>query len=155
MHQPLYWPGETILETQANNYYPYSVFDIHNSRTGPYTNWPKVAVQKAIDANLPHAGASVSFSGTLIENLNHLEANGNGNFQNWTSPWNSVINQTTTEGNPRMDMIGFGYYHPLMGLIDTDDIRAQIQNTKPSFLPLLMEATQKGYSHPKMHSPTT
>lgn len=130
MHQPLYWPGETILETQANNYYPYSVFDIHNSRTGPYTNWPKVAVQKAIDANLPHAGASVSFSGTLIENLNHLEANGNGNFQNWTSPWNSVINQTTTEGNPRMDMIGFGYYHPLMGLIDTDDIRAQIQKHK-------------------------
>ena len=130
MHQPLYWPGETILETQASNYYPYSVFDIHNSRTGPYTNWPKTAVQKAIDANLPHAGASVSFSGSLIENLKHLEANGNGNFQNWTSPWNSVINETTAEGNPRMDMIGFGYYHPLMGLIDTDDIRAQIQKHK-------------------------
>ncbi len=130
MHQPLYWPGETILETEANNYYPYSVFDIHNSRTGPYTNWPKIAVQKGIDANLPHAGASVSFSGSLVENLNLLEQNGNGNFQNWTSPWNSVINQTTSEGNPRMDMIGFGYYHPLMGLIGYDDIRAQIQKHK-------------------------
>ncbi len=130
MHQPLYWPGETILETQAANYYPYSVFDIHNSRTGPYTTWPKIAVQKGIDAGLPHLGASVSFSGTLIENLNHLEANGNGNFSNWTSHWNSVINQTTTMGNPRMDMIGFGYYHPLMGLIDYDDIRAQIQQHK-------------------------
>lgn len=130
MHQPLYWPGETILETQANNYYPYSVFDIHNSRTGPYTNWPQIAVQKGIDANLPHAGASVSFSGSLIENLNLLKQNWNGNFQNWTSPWNSVINQTTSEGNPRMDMIGFGYYHPLMGLIEYDDIRAQIQKHK-------------------------
>ncbi len=130
MHQPLYWPGETILETQAANYYPYSVFDIHNSRTGPYTTWPKIAVQKGIDAGLPHLGASVSFSGTLIENLNHLEENGNGNFSNWTSHWNSVINQTTTLGNPRMDMIGFGYYHPLMGLIEYDDIRAQIQKHK-------------------------
>lgn len=130
MHQPLYWPGETILETQSANYYPYSVFDIHNQRTGPYTNWPKIAVQKGIDANLPHAGASVSFSGSLIENLNHLEENGNGNFSNWTSHWNSVINQTTTLGNPRMDMIGFGYYHPLMGLIEYDDIRSQIQKHK-------------------------
>ncbi|MFV1884311.1 MAG: T9SS type A sorting domain-containing protein [Balneola sp.] len=130
MHQPLYWPGETILETQTGNYYPYSVFDIHNQRTGPYTSWPKTAVQKGIDANLPHAGASVSFSGSLIENLNHLEANGNGNFNNWTSHWNSVINQTTTLGNPRMDMIGFGYYHPLMGLIEYDDIRSQIQKHK-------------------------
>ncbi|MEO1021227.1 MAG: T9SS type A sorting domain-containing protein [Bacteroidota bacterium] len=127
MHQPLYWPGETILETETGNYYPYSVFDIHNSRTGPYTNWPKNAVQKGIDANLEHSGAQVSFSGSLIENLNLLSNNGNGNFVNWTSHWNSVINQTTELGNPRMDMIGFGYFHPLMGLIEYQDIRTQIQ----------------------------
>ena len=142
MHQPLYWPGETILETEANNYYPYSVFDIHNQRTGPYTNWPAMAVQKGIDANLPHAGASVSFTGSLIENLNHLEDNGNGNFQNWAANWNTVINQTTSLGNPRMDMIGFGYYHPLMGLISNDDIRAHLQKHKQ----ILAETFDGNYS---------
>lgn len=127
MHQPLYWPGQSIIQTQAAGVYPYSVFDIHNERTGPYTSWPGNAVQKGIDAGLPHAGASVSFSGSLIQNLNDLEDNGNGNFQNWTAPWKTAISQTTAEGNARMDMIGFGFYHPLMGLISYDDIRAQIQ----------------------------
>jgi hypothetical protein len=127
MHQPIYWPYESIVQTQLQNRYPYSVFDIHNSRRGPYTDWPKNAVQKGITAGLPHFGAQVSFSGSLIENLNNLEANGNNNFSNWKSHWNNSKTQMTSLGNPRMDMVGFGYFHPLMGLIDYTDIRKQIQ----------------------------
>jgi hypothetical protein len=130
MHQPIYFPGETIVETQQAGHYEYNVFDIHNERTGPYTNWPADAIQKGINANLPNLGASVSFSGSLIENLNALEANGNGNFQNWKAPWRAMSDDTTSLGNQRLDMIGFGYHHPLMGLIDEDDIRSQIQRHK-------------------------
>lgn len=130
MHQPIYFPGETVVETQQSGHYEYNVFDIHNERTGPYTNWPADAVQKGIDANLPNMGASVSFSGSLIENLNALEAHGNGNFQNWKAPWRAMSEKTTTLGNQRLDMIGFGYHHPLMGLIDEEDIRSQIQRHK-------------------------
>ncbi|NBW70346.1 MAG: T9SS C-terminal target domain-containing protein [Bacteroidetes bacterium] len=130
MHQPIYWPGENIIETQLKNYYPYSIFDIHNQRIGPYTNWPSTAIQKGIDAGLEHVGASVSFSGTLIENLNQLESIGNSNFSNWTSYWKNAAHQKTLLGNSRIDLIGFGYYHPLMGLLSYEDIRAQIQKHK-------------------------
>lgn len=130
MHQPIYWPYESVIQTQLNNRYPYSVFDIHNSRTGPYTNWPRNAVQKGINANLPHFGAQVSFSGSLIENLNNLEQFGNQNFTNWKSHWNNIKTQNTSLGNPRIDMVGFGYQHPLMGLIEYKDIRKQIQSHK-------------------------
>ncbi|MCP4708355.1 MAG: hypothetical protein GY869_07010, partial [Planctomycetes bacterium] len=127
MHQPIYWPYESIIETENNGYYDYSLIEIHNVRTGPYTDWPANAVQMGIEAGMPHFGAQVSFSGSLIENLNNLETAGNQNFQNWKSPWNSIINQTTSLGNPRLDMVAFGYHHPLMGLIDERDIRGQIQ----------------------------
>lgn len=133
MHQPIYFPYESVIQTDQNNRYPFSVIDIHNQRTGPYTSWPKNAVMKGVNANLPHFGAQVSFSGSLIENLNALEGNGNGNFVNWKSHWNFIKNQNTSLGNPRLDMVGFGYFHPLMGLIDYTDIRRQIKMHKDIF----------------------
>jgi len=133
MHQPIYFPYESIVQTQLNNRYPYSVFDIHNQRWGHYTSWPKNAVSKGITANLPHFGAQVSFSGSLVENLNNLENYGNGNFTNWKSHWNSIKNQKTSLNNPRLDLVAFGYFHPLMGLIDYTDIRKQISMHRDIF----------------------
>ncbi|MCE1190129.1 MAG: T9SS type A sorting domain-containing protein [Ignavibacteria bacterium] len=133
MHQPIYWPYESVVQTDANGRYGYSVTDIHNQRIGPYTSWPKNAVEKGIAANLPNLGAQVSFTGSLIENLNALEANGNGNFSNWKSSWNSIRTKKTALNNPRLDMVGFGYFHPLMGLIDSLDIRKQVQMHKATF----------------------
>jgi hypothetical protein len=130
MHQPIYWPYESVVQTDLNGRYSYSVQDIHNQRLGPYTSWPKIAVQKGVTANLGNFGAQVSFSGSLIENLNTLEADGNVNFQNWKSHWNTAKTQLTTLGNPRLDMVAFGYHHPLMGLIEGLDIRKQIQAHK-------------------------
>ena len=85
MHQPIYWPYEPITVTQANNRYSFDVIDIHNQRFGPYTTWPRDAVQ--VGAGLAHLGAQVSFSGSLIENLNVLQSAGvNGGMWNiWTS----------------------------------------------------------------------
>jgi hypothetical protein len=130
MHQPIYWPYENIIQTDANNRMGYSVADIHNQRIGPYTSWPKDAVQKGIDAGLEHLGAQVSFSGSLMENLNNLESGGDGNFTNWKSSWITARTKSTSLGNPRLDMVGFGYFHPLMGLIDSIDIAKQIQYHK-------------------------
>ncbi len=126
MHQPIYYPYENCLTTDASGKYSYSILDIHTSRTGPYTNWPKNAVQKGIDAGFPNFGAQVSFSGSLIENLNNIEAAGKG-FSGWKSNWIAARANKTAKGNPRLDMVGFGYHHPLMGLIDYTDIRKQIQ----------------------------
>ncbi len=149
MHQPIYYPYENIVQTQASGYYNYSLFDIHNSRTGPYTDWAKNAVDLGIAANMGNFGAQVSFSGSLMENLDNLKANGNGNFSNWETPWNNITTQTTTLGNPRIDLVAFGYHHPLMGLIGEADIRKQIQAHKQIFAQNFNAPYSKGIFPPE------
>ena len=126
MHQPIYYPGENVTETDNAGHYSYSIEDIHNQRWGPYTTWAADAVWMGVNAGFEHFGSQVSFTGSLIENLNTLQASGNWNFSNWQSGWNGITGQNTTLGNPRLDMVSIGYFHPLMGLIDYRDMRAQI-----------------------------
>ena len=149
MHQPIYYPYENILATQASNKFPFSVVDIFNQRIGPYTSWPKNAVQKGIDAGFSHFGAQVSFSGSLIENLNNLENGGNQNFSNWKSSWNNIRTKNTSLGNPRLDLVGFGYFHPLMGLIDELEIEKQIEMHRQSITTFFNGSYSKGIFPPE------
>ena len=127
MHQPIYWPYESIVQTDALGRYDYSVTAIHEQRFGPYTTWPWDAVQKGIDAGLGTLGTQVSFSGSLVKNLDALQANGNATFATWKNRWLSGMGESTKGGNPRIDLVGFGYHHPLMALIEGGDIQRQIQ----------------------------
>ena len=88
MHQPIYTPGETVMETHQGGSLSYNLLDVFTSRTGAYTNWPAQAVDKLIAAGLP-GGAQVSFSGSLVENLNVLEKE-TSHFQNWKKNWKSI-----------------------------------------------------------------
>jgi hypothetical protein len=130
MHQPIYYPGETITQTQAAGHYSFSLYDVHNQRFGPYTSWPKDAIQTG--SGLPNLGASVSFSGSLIENLNHLKNAGvnGGMWNNWQVPYTQARAMNTIEGNTRLDLIGFNYHHALMPLLDERDMRMQIKMHK-------------------------
>src|SRR6266576_6018288 len=87
MHQPVYYPGETITQTEAAGHFGFSIYDIHNQRFGPYTTWPKDAISTG--SFLPNLGASVSFSGSLIENLNNMKNAGvnGGMWNNWNSAY--------------------------------------------------------------------
>ncbi|MBN2561739.1 MAG: hypothetical protein JXQ75_12495 [Phycisphaerae bacterium] len=127
MHQPIYYPYESIIETDQNNRFSFSVVDVHNQRFGPYTTWPRDAVQAGLV--LDHLGAQVSLTGSLIENLNVLEAAGvnGGMWDNWDSAYDQAVGWSTSLGNARMDMVAFGYHHPLMPLLDEQDIRMQIR----------------------------
>lgn len=125
MHQPIYYPGESIIQTTNAGRFSFSVVDVHNQRLGPYTTWPKNAIQ--IGSGLPHLGASVSFSGSLIKNLNDLEAAGYSQWNNWEQAYRQARSLTTAEGNPRLDIIGFSQYHALGPLLDTRDLRMQIK----------------------------
>lgn len=129
MHQPIYWPGENAAQTINKNRYPFSIQDVFNSRTGPYTQWPKNALAMAHSASLNYCGAQVSLSGSLIENLNTLELNGKG-FTNWKSNWSSALTYKTANNHNRLDLIGFGYHHPLMPLTDSLDIAHQVNAHK-------------------------
>jgi len=121
MHQPIYWPYENINDTEnsGGSKYSFSVAGVHYDRMGPYTSWPKDAVGKGL--NLPNAGAQVSFSGSLIENLNNLQGN-----SDWAGSYREAKGWKTSMGNPRLDMVAFGYHHPLMGLIGNPSIIKQI-----------------------------
>lgn len=130
MHQPIYQPGQNIVESQNSGTFSYNLYDIHNSRSGPYTSWPSNAVNKML--SMSNAGAQVSFSGSLTENLNTMESKGLG-FSGWKSSWNGMVSKKTSLGNQRLDMVAFGYYHPLMPLIDNADIQKQIAKHKAIF----------------------
>ncbi len=130
MHQPRYVPD--LDPFGADPFFSFSVPDIHNQRLGPYTNWPANAVNAG--SALPHLGAHVSFSGSLIENLDSMEASGinGGIWNNWNDTYAfeqmfAPSSNYTSLGNPRLEMIGFGYFHPLMPLIDSKSIRLQIE----------------------------
>ncbi len=123
MHQPIYWPYESITQTEASGAMGYSLYSIFFDRIGPYTTWPADAV--AAGRSLSSMGAQVSFSGSLMENLDDLAASGAG-FSDWTAPWREAASWRTQEGNPRLDMVEFGYHHPLMGLIDPVSTTLQI-----------------------------
>ncbi|MEM7681947.1 MAG: dockerin type I domain-containing protein [Planctomycetota bacterium] len=130
MHQPQYRPGETVLQTDASGAFSFSVADVHNQRFGPYTSWPKNAIQSGL--GLPNLGAQVSFSGSLIQNLDTLEAAGvnGGMWNNWESSYKQAASWDTAEGNPRLDLVNFGFNHPLMPLLDTRDIVMQVKLQK-------------------------
>ena len=126
MHQPIYWPYEDIITTNNKHVYSYDLFEIMFTRSGPYTSWPYNAVKNIADNGLPHGGAQVSFSGSLIENLNALQNAGIG-FNNWAHWYKQGRLLKTGLGNPRLDLVSFVYHHPLMALCDYKDIRKQIQ----------------------------
>ncbi len=125
MHQPIYTPGSNLLQTDASGRFSFSIQDVHNQRTGPYTTWPRDAIGKGLSQ--PNLGAQVSFSGSLIENLNVLEASGNGNFNHWDAAYTQARGWNTAQGNPRLDLVHFNYHHALSPLLDTRDLRMQIR----------------------------
>ena len=136
MHQPIYWPYESIVDTEARGVYGFSLYTVHDDRVGPYTDWPIDAVETGMGASGnvgDHFGAQVSFSGSLMENLDNLKDDGDLNFATWESRWISGRGYSTTLGHPRVEMVAFGHHHPIMPLIDPDAVSRQIANHQEIF----------------------
>lgn len=80
----------------------------------------------------PDAGASVSYSGALMENIWSL---GNANMLGYGSGWNSGYTQArgssatyrTSGGYPRADMLGQTYHHAFSPLLPKSVLRKEIQ----------------------------
>ncbi|MBP7652451.1 hypothetical protein KA977_03450 [Candidatus Dependentiae bacterium] len=131
-HQPNYSPYYNI--TEAENWsYGFSVKGVHDKYIPNYTTWPLDSVQSAMWRGMEHAGSQMSFSGSLIENLNNYESAGWG-FWGWKNRWRESKDWKTSLGNPRVDLVAFGFHHPLMALIDNESIRKQIQQHRDIYL---------------------
>ena len=122
MHQPYYQAADPT-------YWDGEKDEIFGSRAGNYTSYLPTAVRQYIDADLPHAGLSTSWSGSLIEQLNRSAVDGlcGGCFNGWNQEISSLANAKTIHGNNRLSFTAFGFYHPLMSLIPERDIVRQIK----------------------------
>jgi hypothetical protein len=122
MHQPYY-------NTTDPKYWDGEKDSIFGSRVGPYTDFIPAAVWQYVDGSLPNAGLSTSWSGSLIEQLDRCAAEGlcGGRFAGWNESLSSVAREKTALGNPRVDFVAFGFYHPLMALIPDRDIVKQVE----------------------------
>ncbi|MBU6181305.1 MAG: hypothetical protein KGR46_00640 [Verrucomicrobia bacterium] len=126
MHQPIYFPYESVSQTDSNGRFNFSVRGVHDARTGAYGDWPKNAVQQSAD--LPHAGVQVSFSGSLMENMDGLYGQG------WRSHYRWGRNGLrTTRNNPRLDLVGIAYHHSLMPLTTKEAMRMQVRLHKEAY----------------------
>ncbi len=123
MHQPYYdtvderaWDGEKD--------------GIFGTRKGAYSEFLVDAIERYIDGDLPSAGISTSWSGSLIEQLNRCEREGlcGGQFTNWKQRIREAGSKKTAGGHPRINFSAFGFFHPLMPLIPGRDIVRQIQS---------------------------
>ena len=126
MHQPIYFPYESVTQTDNAGRFNFSVRGVHDSRTGAYGDWPKNAVQQGTD--LPHAGVQVSFSGSLMENMDGLYGTGWRGHYRWGR--NGL---RTSRNNPRLDLVGIAYHHSLMPLTTKEAMRMQVRLHKEAY----------------------
>ncbi|MBN1604201.1 MAG: hypothetical protein JW915_21500 [Chitinispirillaceae bacterium] len=121
MHQPYYRSCDTM-------YWDGEKEGIFGSRCGNYTTFIADAINHYMNGDLPHAGISSSWSGSLIEQLNRCARDNlcGGCFRNWEKALSAISEMTTADGNLRHTFTSFGFYHPLMPLIPKRDIIKQI-----------------------------
>lgn len=112
MHQPYYRAADP-------GYWDGEKDSIFGSRSGPYTHFIPTAVGHYAAGELPHAGLSTSWSGSLIEQLDACEmlSHCGGVFNGWKEQLREAAKARTKLGHPRCDFTAFGFYHPLMALI--------------------------------------
>ena len=128
MHQPIYFPYETLRETDSNGRFPYniegSVFD--GDRLDAYQYWPPSAVGYAHTRGIAHGGSQVSYSGSLGENASLLGFD--------TGSYKAAHNDKKTSlGNPRLDTVGIAYHHSLMPLTCKESMQMQIRLHKEQY----------------------
>ncbi|MFI4871800.1 MAG: hypothetical protein ACIARQ_08315, partial [Phycisphaerales bacterium JB061] len=145
MEQPIYWPDQTRVFGAPDRYEnAWESIQSKNAGAGNpendlveiFSKADRVAayqyrVRDAIDAIrwAPEAGAQISYSGGLIQNIESL---GSANQLGYTPSWNQPKQQargwrTTGQNKPRLDVVIFPYHHSLMPLLDESTQRKEIQ----------------------------
>ncbi len=143
LEQPIYWPDQ---KASGNDRYENAWESIQRTDAGatnPENNlrdifgWAdRVAayqyrVRDSVNAirGFPEAGAQVSYSGGLIENVISLGNAGQlGYSSTWYNPYREARNWTTVgQSKPRLDVVVFPFHHPLLPLCDENTVRKEIQ----------------------------
>ena len=144
LEQPVYWPdrrGEgpwryerawtSIQQKNGGQAHPLNdLYDIFGKpdRVRAYQERPRDTVSAISWA--PEAGAQVSFSGGLIENIQSFaDAGGQlGYSTNWTGAWRESRNWDSAGRGftPRMDIVQFAFHHPLLPLCPDEVVAKEL-----------------------------
>ncbi|MBN8596169.1 MAG: hypothetical protein J0L78_00695 [Planctomycetes bacterium] len=145
LEQPIYWPDRQ--PTGFDRYERVNESRLHKAggATHPENNLDEIFGaddRKAVyqfrtrdSVNLirwaSKAGAQISYSGGLIENIQSLGgANQLGYSAGWMNPIREARAWTTSGGKPRLDVVIFPFHHALMPLVDENTMRKQVQAYK-------------------------
>ena len=142
MHQPIYWPDrrdwgtdhyEAAWDTiqQQNLGRPHPTPEVLTTifgeadRVNDYQNYPNNALGSVL--GFANAGAQMSFSGALIENVQSLGANGQlGYAANWNADNQQAQSWTTSGGKPRLDLVNFTYHHCIAPLVSDETLKMEL-----------------------------
>lgn len=155
-HQPIYWPDwednagpnlrvqyahDSIQRKPGQTYggitsytggHPdndlVQIFSL-DDRIAAYQGRPRDALNKIGNAG----GFAMSYTGSLIDNVRNLAANGAWYGSDWNSGNIQARNWTTPLGSPRMDLVGFAYHHSLTPLLPRSVLRKEIQLFKQAW----------------------
>ncbi len=150
MDQPVYWADRSRdksdskqfaeeshrLKTTGFNIYPGSTKahptnDLEEifskaDRVHAYQTAPRNAINSIRD--LPFAGAQLSISAGLMENIQSLGVKNQwGYTASWMNSYKEAIGWKTNGGFPRLDVVGFTYDHALSPLVSERTLVKQIQ----------------------------
>lgn len=97
-----------------------------DDRIKAYQGGPKESLDRIDD--LPFAGYSMSYSGSLIENVNSFgRTNAYGYSPNWNQNFIDIRNWRNQSGQRRHDLVGFTYHHSFGPLIPKSVLRKELQ----------------------------
>jgi len=139
-HQPVYRPGVHPSDTPEYCQVVMAGGDADNRRE-VYKDAEAYAIDqmKHKKNEFPHFGTQVSFSGSLIENMDKTAERGQWPGKDWSNHYRNTRKETDTGlGNEPLDFVNFGYHHPLMGLIATGHSENGVNSDKDIELQIKM-----------------
>ncbi|HMP73778.1 MAG TPA: carbohydrate-binding protein, partial [Kiritimatiellia bacterium] len=151
-HQPIYWPewnsgvgqdsrvqyAHDSMRLKPTQNYGAAWNHPHNDLQEIFGNQDRISAYQGRPrdsvSNIGQAGGmAMSYSGSLIDNIRNLAANGWNYGGNWNSGNTEARQWTTPSGGPRMDMVGFAYHHSLTPLLPKEVFRKEVQIFKQAW----------------------
>ena len=144
-HQPIYWPewnsggqservqfAQDSINLKSGQIYDSSTAHPENDlnaifgvddRKRAYQDGPRSSLSSVYSG-----GYSMSYSGSLIDNVNNLGANGHDGYgTGWWDGNRTATKWTTSGGSRKLEMVGFTYHHSLGPVLPKSVFRKELE----------------------------
>lgn len=142
LHQPIYWNDQKSPQEDRYEYAWESIQAKDGGRVHPMDNLReifgkddrRIVYQGGANDCLtkmpgqPNAGAQLTYSGALIENVRSLGNAGQlGYGSGWSNAYRQARSWNTSNGHPRLDIVNFSYHHGLLPLLSERTVEMELR----------------------------